>query len=167
MWSSKNDEGDHVPLNMKIQRKRSKPTSAVAAAAAIAATAANAATDTSAVVDTGATAAAATTDTSADVDTGASAASAAVSHPPPQHSAKRRKSKKPLQPTPLVRQFQDDHTGLKLIHPSALRYCLKIVEEELQLTTKSVAQSLLEQNELVRYVLLCLYNMVLKVLWHT
>jgi hypothetical protein len=52
-------------------------------------------------------------------------------------------------PKPLVFQFQDDKTGRKLIHPAALRYSLKLVEDELQATTKAVAQSLLEHNEAV------------------
>ena len=50
---------------------------------------------------------------------------------------------------PLVLQFQDDRTGRKLIHPSALRYSLKLVEEEAQLTTKSVSRSLLQSGEVV------------------
>lgn len=63
-------------------------------------------------------------------------------------------NKRQSSPTPkaLVFQFQDDKTGRKLIHPSALRYSLKLVEDELQTTTKAVAQSLLEHNQLVSQV---------------
>jgi len=46
-------------------------------------------------------------------------------------------------------QFQDDKTGRKNIHPSAMRFALRIMEEEAQLCTKSVAQSLVENSELV------------------
>jgi len=45
-------------------------------------------------------------------------------------------------------QFQDDKTGRKNIHPSAMRFALRIMEEEAQLCTKSVAQSLVENSEL-------------------
>ena len=60
-----------------------------------------------------------------------------------------RRRRPPPQPSAEVFQFEDDKTGRKLIHPAALRYSLKLVEEELQSTTKSVAQSLLEHDELV------------------
>ena len=52
-------------------------------------------------------------------------------------------------PPLVVLQFQDDRTGRKLVHPSALRYSLKLVEEEAQLTTKSVSRSLLQSGEVV------------------
>mmetsp|Transcript_20368 Transcript_20368/g.30235 ORF Transcript_20368/g.30235 Transcript_20368/m.30235 type:complete len:152 (+) Transcript_20368:135-590(+) len=45
-------------------------------------------------------------------------------------------------------EFQDDKTGRKKIHPSALRHCLKIVEHEARRTTESVARILIESNQM-------------------
>lgn len=59
------------------------------------------------------------------------------------------RKRQPLPPIPTAFQFQDDKTGRKLIHPAALRYSLKLVDDELQSSTKAIAQSLLEHNQVV------------------
>jgi hypothetical protein len=47
-------------------------------------------------------------------------------------------------------QFQDDKTGRKNIHPSALRFTLKLVGDLARDTSTSVSKSLYDDGELVR-----------------
>ena len=49
-----------------------------------------------------------------------------------------------------VLSFQDDKTGRSLLHPSALRFTMKLMEEEAQRTATTVSQSLMDSGELVR-----------------
>jgi hypothetical protein len=55
----------------------------------------------------------------------------------------------PSSSTPPTLQFQDDKTGRKHIHPAALRYCLKIIEDELVISIQSVSESLMQRNKAV------------------
>jgi len=47
-----------------------------------------------------------------------------------------------------VNLFQDDQTGRQYIHPSALRYALKLINEEAHKTTESISLSLSENGEI-------------------
>lgn len=50
-----------------------------------------------------------------------------------------------------VFQFQDDKTGRKYVHPSAMRFALRIMDDEAQESTQSVLQSLKENGQLVSF----------------
>ena len=47
-------------------------------------------------------------------------------------------------------KYQDDNTGSRYIHPTALRFTLNIVEDLARDTTTSVSKSLKDDGELVR-----------------
>ena len=51
-----------------------------------------------------------------------------------------------------VFQFQDDKTGRKYVHPSAMRFALRIMDDEAQETIQSVLQSLKENGQLVSFI---------------
>jgi len=50
---------------------------------------------------------------------------------------------------PDLLQFENDNTGRKIIHPSALRFTLKIMEHEVHRIIESVVRKLTENNQLV------------------